>query len=354
MRLLKLGIELLAPPAFFRLLQLASGALFSHLLAQSEHYEVLSDLPTPAVPLHPLSELLDPLPPGPPPPLSRLGVCLRPGVLLGEGRGYIVGIEDSLIIGVVQLVDVRLAVTVSSGRGAKRGGGLGQVVGVDKWLVEMPDTTTFVRWKKAAVERRGAGERPWCITLRDELGNIEIRNVEVKLRLIETRRRCLRGGAEVELPHITHAMLFGAAFLHPNNGIRRCCSILNLIWYGTHGAHVPRQPLFVGDTLFPLVDPSRTRTKKHQFDIFLNPFMVARSALVFLPLPVEVTNRHPRLRLLKPCLVSDSACSDFSCSQHSYVLSRPHSLIKILLFLLEIFISHYPSAHFISIMTLCI
>ena len=79
---------------------------------------MLSDLPTPAVPLHPLSELLDPLPPGPPPPLSMLGVCLRPRVLLGEGRGDIVGIEDRLIIGVVQLVDVVLAVTVSRGRGA--------------------------------------------------------------------------------------------------------------------------------------------------------------------------------------------------------------------------------------------
>lgn len=51
----------------------------------------------------------------------------------------------------------------------------------------------------------------------NELGNIEIRNAEIKLRMIETRGRCLRGGAEVELSHITHAMLFGAGFLYSKN-----------------------------------------------------------------------------------------------------------------------------------------
>lgn len=151
-RLLELDIELLAPSAFLRLLRLACGAPFSDLLPQPEHYEVLSNLPTPAVPLHPLSELLDPLHPRAPPPLFRQGSCLRPVVpLLGEGRRDIVGIEDGLIIGVVKVVDVScrvLVVRVSRGGRAKRGGRLGQVVGVQNRLINLPDS--FIRLKKAA------------------------------------------------------------------------------------------------------------------------------------------------------------------------------------------------------------
>jgi len=74
-----------------------------------------------------------------------------PVVLLGKRRGDIMGIEDGLIICVVKLVDVScrvLVVRVSRGRGAKRGGRLGKMVGVQNWLINLPDT--FIRRKKAA------------------------------------------------------------------------------------------------------------------------------------------------------------------------------------------------------------
>ena len=167
MRLLKLDIEVLMLPSFFLLNPLACALLFEllALFPYPQHYEVLSDLPTPTVPLHSISELLDSLysrPPPPSPTISRL-VCLGLKVFQGKRRWYIVGIENCLIICVVHVeVDSVLVngISVSLCRTSKRGRWLGQEIWVANWLINL--LNSFLRGqkgcKKAVACLRHGGE----------------------------------------------------------------------------------------------------------------------------------------------------------------------------------------------------